>query len=105
MTADGGVGDVNFIGQGGDEVVAGAGEFGGDVRGRGGDRRLDRHPAAGNGFVPCLHFASGFWIQRPTSILDEVVGNALESLRKLPLNGNTEETTCATQADIDIFVD
>ena len=33
-----------------------------------------------------------------------MIGNALESLRKLPLNGGTEETPGATQADIDIFV-
>ena len=41
MAAGAGMGDVNLFGQGGDELVAAGGEFGGDARGRGGERGQD----------------------------------------------------------------
>ena len=52
MTAAGCVGNENFVGQGGDEVIAARGEFGGDAPGCLWKAGEEQHPATGYRDVP-----------------------------------------------------
>jgi len=51
MTADGGMGDEDFISQGRDELVAPKGEFGGDARRRAGERGQNQQTTGGQGLL------------------------------------------------------
>ena len=59
MTADGGMGDEDLIGQGRDEFIAPVGKFGGDAVGRGSERGQNQETTGGQGLFPVRRHALG----------------------------------------------